>query len=72
MKDYSIWHEHSELYPTQEIGQSSNPIPSQLMAQEINNDVCDFPRYQQMVIERMNGPEVPYYQQGPQHPNQSA
>ncbi|CAH1428434.1 unnamed protein product [Lactuca virosa] len=72
VKDYSIWHAHGELYPTQEIGQSSNPIPSQVMAQEINNHVGDFPRYQQMVIESMYGPEVPYYQQGPQHPNQSA
>ncbi|CAH1412145.1 unnamed protein product [Lactuca virosa] len=42
------------------------------MAQEIDKDVSDFPRYQQMVIETMYGPDVPYYQQGLQHPNQSA
>ncbi|KAL4581922.1 hypothetical protein LXL04_006456 [Taraxacum kok-saghyz] len=72
MKDYSLWYAHGELYSTQGIGRSSNPIPSKHMAQEVDDGVGEFPRYEEMVIESMHQPEAPYYQQGSQHPNEPA
>ncbi|KAL4583836.1 hypothetical protein LXL04_008421 [Taraxacum kok-saghyz] len=71
MKDYSLWYAHGELYSTQGIGRSSNPIPSKHVAQEVDDGVGEFPRYEEMVIESMHQPDAPYYQQGTQHPNKS-
>ncbi|KAI3520702.1 hypothetical protein L1887_10152 [Cichorium endivia] len=68
MDNYLLWFAHGELYPTIEVGQSSNPE----MTHDVDYDVLDYPRYEQMVIEAIHQPEVPYYQQTPQDPNQSA
>ncbi|XP_052626528.1 uncharacterized protein LOC111904448 [Lactuca sativa] len=74
MEDYMFWYAHGELYPTQEIGQCSISET----AQDNDEGVGDYRRYEQMIIESMHQPEAPYYQQAPycqqakQNPNQSA
>ncbi|CAI9284978.1 unnamed protein product [Lactuca saligna] len=75
MKNYSLWHAHGELYPTQEMRQCSNPIATQHEGQCSNTETApdmDYRRYEEMVIETMHQPKAFYYQQTPQQPNLEA
>ena len=80
MDNYFVWYAHGESLPTHDVGQCSNPLSSQRvrqridseMAQDINDDLGEYTRYEQMVMESMHHNIDTYYQQGPQDPNQSA
>lgn len=71
MNNYSVWYAHGELHSIREVGQCSNPSNPET-TQDIDDDVGDRPRYEQMVIESMHQHEVPYYEPTPQDPNERA
>ncbi|KAL4578286.1 hypothetical protein LXL04_014407 [Taraxacum kok-saghyz] len=40
MGNYSIWYAHGESFPTHEVGECSNPIPSQHVGQRIDHEMA--------------------------------
>ncbi|KAI3741962.1 hypothetical protein L1987_59641 [Smallanthus sonchifolius] len=74
MEDYQLWDVHGELYPDEAInvGYCSKSLPSQHMGQDVDEDLGEYTGYDQMVMEGMHQNHDPYYQQGPQDPNQRA
>ncbi|KAL4592238.1 hypothetical protein LXL04_005226 [Taraxacum kok-saghyz] len=40
MGNYSIWYAHGETFPTHEVGECSNPIPSQHVGQHIDHEMA--------------------------------
>ncbi|KAI3784220.1 hypothetical protein L1987_43315 [Smallanthus sonchifolius] len=57
-----------------DVDQCSNPIPSLHVGQDedADEDLGEYTGYDQMVMEGMPQNDDPYYQQGPQDPNQRA
>ncbi|XP_076909856.1 uncharacterized protein LOC143567279 [Bidens hawaiensis] len=72
MKNYQIWYSHGESFPTEDVGQCSNPIPFLRVGQDPDDDLGEYTGYDQMVMESMQQNDHPYYQQEPQDPNKIA
>ncbi|KAK9063103.1 hypothetical protein SSX86_016973 [Deinandra increscens subsp. villosa] len=70
--DYKVWYLHGESLHTQDVGQCSNPLPSSVARQDVDDDHGQYNGYEEMVMETMHQSHHPYYQQEPQDPNQTA
>ncbi|KAJ0790073.1 putative Transposase-associated domain-containing protein [Helianthus annuus] len=62
MDNYKVWYAHGESFSTQDVGQCSNPVPSQHAGQDTDDNLGEYTEYNQMVMESM-----PH-----QEPNQTA
>ncbi|KAI3712371.1 hypothetical protein L1987_70925 [Smallanthus sonchifolius] len=70
---YKVWDLHGESFNTQDVGQCSNPVPSQHVGQDTDDeDLGEYTGYDQIVMESMHQNHHPYYHQGQQDPNQTA
>ncbi|XP_076956392.1 uncharacterized protein LOC143631536 [Bidens hawaiensis] len=74
MKDYQLWHAHGERYPDEamDIDECSNPVLSQHVGDDADEDLGEYTGYDEMVMEGMHQNHDSYYQQGSQDPNQRA
>ncbi|KAD6452956.1 hypothetical protein E3N88_07661 [Mikania micrantha] len=70
--DYKVWYLHGESFNTKDVGQCSNPLPSQHAGQDIVDDQGEYTEYEQMVMDNMYQNHHSYYQQEQQDPNKTA
>ncbi|XP_021991209.1 uncharacterized protein LOC110887964 [Helianthus annuus] len=54
MKDYLVWYAHGESDEPMDVGQCSNPKPSQHVGQDVDEDLGEYTEFDQMIMECMH------------------
>ncbi|KAM0013959.1 putative Transposase-associated domain-containing protein [Helianthus debilis subsp. tardiflorus] len=54
VEDFKVWYVHGESFSTQDMGRCSNPVLSQHVGRDNDEDVGEYTEYEEMVIESMH------------------